>query len=426
MQNTFITGMGTVCSIAQNTDEFSSSLRRGVCGIGYLPQVPQASSQPGPVNIGAAIKEFSFSRQLSCSDLPAHMLEKADECAARAPYPIQTSVLAALQAWQQAQLHERPIPEHRIAMVVASDNAYQAYQYESMLRFQQAPEYLSPRYPLHALATDHVGTISEILSIQGEGFSVGGASASGNVAIVKGMQLLQLGLADACVVIGALSDLSPLSLQGFHNLGAMGGKRFCGQPEQACRPFDEQHEGFIPGQGAGCLILESEQSIERRGALKFARILGGSLLLDGNRLANPSEAGEARSMRLCLEQAGIAPHQVDYINTHGTSSPLGDITELDAIRQVFQNHLAELWINSTKGLTGHCLFSAGVIEAIACILQMRDSFLHPNINLDKPIDRECRFVGGTTIDARIDIAMSNSFGFGGINSSILFERQNLV
>jgi len=421
MQNTFITGMGTVCSIAQNTDEFSSSLRHGVCGIGYLPQ---ASSQLGSVNIGAAIKNFSFNRQLSCHDLPAHIVEKADECARRAPYPIQTSVLAALQAWQQAQLHDRPIPEHRIAIVVASDNACQAYQYESILQFQQAPEYLSPRYALHALATDYVGTISEILSIQGEGFSVGGASASGNVAIVKGMQLLQLGLADACVVTGALSDLSPLSLQGFHNLGAMGGKRFRNQPEQACRPFDEQHEGFISGQGAGCLILESGQSAEKRGAVKFARILGGSLLLDGNRLSNPSEAGEARSMQLCLQQAGIEPHQVDYINTHGTSSPLGDITELNAIRQVFRNHLAELWINSTKGLTGHCLFSAGVIEAIACILQMQGSFLHPNINLDKPIDREYRFAGGTAIDARIDIAMSNSFGFGGINSSILFETQH--
>ncbi|WP_394832289.1 hypothetical protein LVJ94_37805 [Pendulispora rubella] len=421
MQNTFITGMGTVCSIAQNTDEFSSSLRHGVRGIGFLPQ---ASSQPGSVNIGAAIKDFSFNRQLSCSDLPAHILEKADECAGRAPYPIQTTVLAVLQAWRQAHLHDRPIPEHRIAMVVASDNACQAYQYESMLQFQQAPEYLSPRYPLHALATDYVGTISEIFSIQGEGFSVGGASASGNVAIVKGMQLLQLGLADACVVAGALSDLSPLALQGFHNLGAMGGKRFHDKPDQACRPFDEQHEGFIPGQGSGCIILESEESIKKRGVLQFARVLGGSLSLDGNRLANPSEAGEARSMRLCLQQAGIEPHQVDYINAHGTSSPLGDITELDAIREVFRNELAELWINSTKGLTGHCLFSAGIIEAIACVVQMQDGFLHPNINLDEPIDRECRFVGGTAIDARIGIAMSNSFGFGGINSSILFEKQH--
>lgn len=418
MHNTVITGMGAVCGISQNTDEFSSSLRHGVCGIGYLPE---ASSQPRCLNIGAAIKGFSFSEQLSRRDLSARIVEKADECARRAPYPVQTSVLAVLEAWQQAQLHDRPLPEHRVAIVVASDNACQAYQYESMLHFLRAPEYLSPRYALHALATDYVGAISEILSIQGEGFSVGGASASGNVAIVKGMQLLQLGLADACVVVGALSDLSPLSLQGLHNLGAMGGKRFRDQPEQACRPFDKLHEGFIPGQGAGCLILESGQSVEKRGVFALARILGGSLLLDGNRLANPSEAGEARSMQLCLQQAGIEPHQVDYINTHGTSSPLGDITEINAIRQVFRDHLAELWINSTKGLTGHCLFSAGLIEAIACILQMRDSFLHPNVNLDNPIDLECRFAGATTVDAHIDIAMSNSFGFGGINSSILFK-----
>jgi malonyl-ACP decarboxylase len=419
-QGTFITGMGIVCSIAHDTDEFSSALQDGVCGIESLRPV---SNQSASGHIGATIRDFSLEKQLLACKLPAPLAEKANECARRAPKPIQTSVLAALQAWQQAQLHDRPVPADRIAIVVASDNACQAYQFESIVQFQQTPEYLSPRYALHALTTDCVGTISEIFSIHGEGFCVGGASASGNVAIIKGMQLLQLGLADVCVVVGASSDLSPLALQGFHNLGAMGGKRFQDQPRQACRPFDEQHEGFIPGQGSGCLILESGQSVANRSAVRLARILGGSLLLDGNRLSNPSESGEARAMQHCLRLAAIEPHQVDYINSHGTSSPLGDVTELKAIRQVFHGHLARLWINSTKGLTGHCLFSAGVIEAIACVLQMQGRFLHPNMNLNDSIDREFRFVGATAIEATVDIAMSNSFGFGGINSSVLLEAQ---
>jgi malonyl-ACP decarboxylase len=267
-----------------------------------------------------------------------------------------------------------------------------------------------------------VAVLSELLSIRGEGFVVAGASASGNVAILKASQLIQLGIVDVCVIVGALSDLSPLALQGFYNTGAMGGKRFKSLPNKACRPFDKSHEGFIYGQGCGCVILEAAESVKKRGIKPFAKLLGGALLLDGHSLPDPSEVGEIKVMTHCLELACIKPHEVDYINAHGSSSPLGDITEINAIKQVFSHEINKIWINSTKGLIGHCLFAAGVIEAIACVVQMQNNFIHPNINLVNAIDNICLFAPKQAMSSNIYIAMNNSFGFGGINSSLLLKK----
>lgn len=414
-----ISGMGIQCAIADSTKTFVSALREGRLGI---TRIPQEQAYPSAVTIAGLLPNFNLKEQLSkLTNASSELLAEAWQLTQRAPLPIQTSVLTALQAWQAAKLHEIAPPSERIGIVVACDHASQRYQYEMTSKFSQAPEYLSPRYALHALETDHVGVISKLLNLHGEGFAVGGASASGNVAILKASQLIQLNILDACVVIGALSDLSPLALQGYYNSGAMGGKLFKDCPEKACRPFDRDHEGFIYGQGGGCLILEAADSIKRRQIHPLAELLGGVLSLDGNPLPDPSEAGEANVMSACLELAGISPDAVDYINAHGSSSPLGDRTEINAIKRVFANKIDKIWINSTKGLTGHCLFAAGVIEAIACIMQMEHRFIHPNINLHNKIDGACLFAPAKAVPAHITIAMSNSFGFGGINSSLLLR-----
>src|SRR5262249_29289105 len=156
-----------------------------------------------------------------------------------------------------------------------------------------------------------------------------------------------------------LTDLSPLARAGLRNLGALGGQRFAGAPDAACRPFDGDAEGFIPGQGAGCVILETAESCRRREQPALAELAGGALVLDGSAGTAPDAAGEARAMRLCLERAGVAAAAVDYVNAHGTSTPLGDRVELAAIGAVLGARLPEVWINATKGLTGHCLFAAG-------------------------------------------------------------------
>jgi malonyl-ACP decarboxylase len=245
------------------------------------------------------------------------------------------------------------------------------------------------------------------------------------VALIKAAQALEFGLLDACLVVGALSDLSPVALQGFFSIGALGGRRPGVAPEQACRPFDRGHDGFVYGQGGGCLVLEAEASVRRRGARAGAELAGWALRLDGNRLADPSAAGEARVMRECMARAGVGPGQVDYVNAHGSASPLGDEIEAQALRAAFGQHLPNVWVNSTKGLVGHCLFSAGVVEAIACVLQIEHGFVHPNLNLVDPIDEHCRFCGPAAEPATISLALSNSFGFGGVNSSIALRRHRV-
>ncbi len=415
-----VTGYGILSSIGQNSQEFTSSLIMGCSGISHLKQ---KFEPPISVNIGAEIKDFQFLSALeNFASLPNELIEQAKRSAQRAPFTIQTSVISALEAWQQSQLYYHHIDRYRIGIVVAGQNSTQNYQYGLSSGFQKNPEYLSPRYALHFMDTDQVGTLSEIFGIQGEGLSVGGASASGNVAIIKGLQAIQLDLIDICLVIGVVADLSPMDLQGFFNIGAMGGKLFQGKPEKACRPFDTQHEGFIYGQASGCLILESEASAIARDAPIEAEILGGALTLDGNRLSDPSVEGESGAMRSALLKSGISARQIDYINAHGSSSPIGDDAEIEAIRRVFTEHLPGIRINSTKGLTGHCLFSAGVIEAIATIVQLGNDFLHPNLNLETPIDSQCNFCGSSAVKGVFTTALSNSFGFGGINTSLVIKK----
>lgn len=396
--------MGIVSSIGHDISEFAASLIGGKSGIGRLPDG----------TIAAAIEGF---------DVETLMSDKmALRLARRAPFTIQTSVVAARQAWQQAGLQDGAVPPERIGLVVAGHNTTQNYVYALSSGFRQKPEYLSPRYALQFMDSNQLGVLSELFGIRGEGFVTGGASASGNVGIIHGARLIEAGIADACLVVGVVADLSPMEIQGFKNVGAMGGKHFHDRPDQACRPFDSQHEGFIHGQAAACVVLEAAASVDARKGRALATLLGGSIDLHATASSEPDIEGEARAMRGALRQSGFDATRVDYVNTHGTASPLGDKVEIAAIERVYGDRFPEVWLNATKGLTGHCLSSAGVVELIACVLQMQQGFLHANKNLEGPIDARARFCGAEAVWTEIDVAMSNSFGFGGINTSIVLQR----
>ena len=240
-----------------------------------------------------------------------------------------------------------------------------------------------------------------------------------NVGIIKGYQSVKSGIADICLVSGIVADLSPMDIQGFYNMGAMGGRGFYGQPELACRPFDTQHEGFIYGQAGACIILESLQHARKREQTVLAEIKGTAINLDANSSSNPNCEGEEKAMRKAINQSGLSIFNIDYINTHGTSSPLGDRTEAEAIINFLGSNVNNVYVNATKGLTGHCLYSAGIVEMIATVLQIKEGFFHPNINLLEPIRREIKFCKDRSEDGIINAAISNSFGFGGINTSIV-------
>jgi malonyl-ACP decarboxylase len=414
-----VTGTGVVCSIAADLVEFATALRAGNCGINSRAETVSDPMRPW---LAADLPEWDFARRLIESSwspaLHPAMPEIARRAAGRAPVGVQLSVVVAMQAWAQARLAVHPVDAERVAVIVAGHNLNGGSAAIAAERHARSPAHLSPRYALQFMDTDHVATVSEVLGVRGEGCTVGGASASGNVAIVNACRMIAVEAADVCLVIGAMSDLSEAERQAFYNLGVMAGAVSRSDPLGRCRPFDAQREGFVPGAGAACLVLESAASAARRGVEALARIAGSAVGLDGNSLADPTVAGEVSVMRRALTRARLRPGQVDYVNAHATASVLGDVVELAALDEVF-GASGRPWVNSTKGLTGHCLSAAGLVEAVATLVQLREGFVHPNRNLE-PLASRCRLAGISAAPARLRVAMSNGFGFGGFNSSVVF------
>lgn len=415
-----VSGIGILSPFGYGADAFKDALEEGVTCIDHVGE-----SSSLPIKVGALIKDFSFEAFLgSREDLNGGLKQKSRQLARRTPISAQCSILAVLDAWHNARLEAWDDPSLRKGIVVGGSNLSQNFMHEMQSKHKDSPEFITPSYGLHFMDTFHVGILSELFSIHGEGFNVGGASASGNVALIKGMQMIRHNEADICIVVGTMADLSSLELMALTNLNAMGGKDFANEPQKACRPFDKKHEGFIYGQAAACIILESKESALKREIKPLAEMVAGVQQLDGNRLSDPSEDGEVRVMASALQRAGLRPEDIDYINTHGTSTPLGDITETNAIKRVFGESIGDIYINSTKGITGHCLYSAGVVEAIATIIQMNNSFVHRNVNLEEPICDLCKLNKEKITGTHLNYAISNSFGFGGINTSIILRRWN--
>jgi 3-oxoacyl-(acyl-carrier-protein) synthase len=252
---------------------------------------------------------------------------------------------------------------------------------------------------------------------------VGGACASGNLALISGLDLIRSGRADAVVVTGAPASFHSMILHAWTMIDALTCRSFNDAPERASRPFDRLREGFVPGEGAGAVVLESEASARRRGARVRAELLGGASASDACRLPKPHEEGQMRAIRAALDDAGLVPEQIDYVNAHATSTPLGDAVEVAALKKVLGRRAYEIPVNSTKSMIGHCLTAAALVELVATILQMEHGVVHPTINQEEPDpDLDLDFVPNQAREHRFDIALSNSFGFGGINSSVLVGR----
>lgn len=412
-----ITGAGVFSTFGPGVSVLENALLQGKSNFRHSTRFPEISF---PV-ISAELPFFSFDNIPSLfSDLPQELLQAASHAGRRTSHVVQSCLIAALEAWQQARLHKSLLDKRRLGIVVAGNNTTQRYYYDTYQSLEKKFNYLSPTYALHFMDTDLVGILSEVFGIHDEGFTVGGASASGNMGIIHAHRLIQQGFVDICMVVGALADLSPMEVQGFWSIGAMGSQKFQHQPLQACRPFDLEHDGFILGQSSACLILERIE-INQKDRL-LAEIAGTAISLDANRYANPNLAGEIKAMQQALNNGKLNTPDIQYINTHGSSSPLGDATEIEAIKTVFGKNASKIWLNSTKSITGHCLWSAGIVEVIASLIQLRSEFVHPNLNLDNPIDHKCRFSRHQCESARIQFAMSNSFGFGGINTSIILKN----
>lgn len=295
------------------------------------------------------------------------------------------------------------------------------HYYEIYLK--QGPRKISPFFIPKVISNLAPGQIAIRYGLKGVNWTPTSACASGNNALGEAFRLIREGLQDAVVAGGAEAATTPLGVGGFSAMKALSTRN--DEPERASRPFDKDRDGFVIAEGAGILVLEERERAVRRGARIYAEVIGYGTNGDAYHITSPSPEGEgaARCMALTLEDAGVDPADVDYVNAHGTSTPYNDANETAAIKQVFGDHARDLPVSSTKSMTGHLLGAAGAVEAIYSVLALYHGVLPPTINYRTP-DPECDldYVPNEPRDAAIRVALSNSFGFGGTNACILLRK----
>jgi malonyl-ACP decarboxylase len=413
-----LTGLGAICSIGHDVAALERALRTGTCG---FRQVTDETADEG-VRLLAPVLGFDFDAAIDQAGLPPATRDTARQAGRREAVAVQATIAACVQAWVDADLDGSPVPADRVGVVVGGHNLTQRYTYEQHMDHGRDMDFILPRYALKSQDTYLVAVVSEALGIQGEGFTVGASSASGNAAVIMAGRMVACGAVDACLAVGAMTQLEPAMYAALDKLGVLAPVEAgqTGTDRVGPRPLDRDHAGLVPGEAAACVIVESLASARRRGVVPVARLAGAAQALDANALPNPDVRGESRAMTKALADAAVTGGQVGYVNAHATATPAGDEAEAEAIATVFGP--ARPWVNATKGLIGHCLATAGVIETVASAIQLADGFLHPNPSLRKPIEQDLRYVGRRAIDAEIRYALSNSFGFGGFNSSIVLHR----
>ncbi|MFY0577999.1 beta-ketoacyl synthase N-terminal-like domain-containing protein [Cystobacter fuscus] len=320
------------------------------------------------------------------------------------------------EAWREARLED--VDPFRIGLVIGGSNVQQRELTLVHAQYAGRPEFLRPTYGMSFMDTDLGGFCTEMFPIRSFAYTLGGASASGLLAVLQAIRAVESGQVDVCIAMGALMDISYWECLAFRAMGAMGSDRFADNPSAACRPFDQDRNGFIFGEACGAIVVERDGARSRQ-ATPYARFRGGAIAMDGNRNPNPSLEGEIRVIETTLRQAGLSAAAVDYINPHGTGSLIGDEIELQALKHCELTHAR---INATKSITGHGLSAAGVVEVIATLLQMREGRLHPTRNLLSPIDPSFNWVRQEMVPHVFQTAISLSMGFGGISAAICLQK----
>lgn len=415
-----VTGMGVVCRLGQDLDAFWSGLRAGRSCVRRSPDLdPRIAAK-----IVADFGDFSLDDHLAAKKdaIPPRYADNVRRLVRGTPFGLRMSACAALQAFLEADA-ERATPRERAAHVCAGQNLSNAYGIQNLRAFREHPDDIEPLFGIAALDTDTVVALSELLELRGPSTLVAGACAAGNLAIITALDLIRCGRADLVLVTGAPLSFDSMLLHGTALIDAVSYQSFNDAPERASRPFDRRREGFVPGETAAALVLESLASARRRGVRVRAEILGGSSTSDGCRLPKPHEDGQVRAMTGALADAGITASDVDYVNAHATSTQLGDSIEVSAIKKSLGRRAYEIPINSTKSMIGHGVTSAGVVEMVATLLQMEHGVVHPTINQEEPDDAlDLDFVPNVARQHPIRTAVSNSFGFGGINSCVVARK----
>jgi len=417
-----ITGMAINTPIGDTLDEFINNLMDGKSAVTKWDTLDTSRIY---AKVGGDLGKYDVhAKILSYKDrIPEDIYNRLLKLGSKSPLSIAISLLISVEAFLDSGYIKSIEDGNNVATIIAGHNLNQKYTFENHDVFNEEPEFVEGLFALNGLDTHHVGSVTDILQLHGPAYTVGGACASGNVALRCAVDEIQMHDVKVAAVVAPMLDFSPLDLQGMCIMGAITYKSFNEDPSRASRPYDKDREGFVPSHGSACLIVEDLEHALARGAKIYAEILGVESSSDGCHLPQPSRIGQARLMKRLLKNAGVKPEEVDYINVHATSTPLGDLTELRSIKDVFGDHCKTLKINAPKSLLGHTCWSAATVETVAAILQMNRNELHPSINIDN-LDPEvdidvCR---GERKKHNIDIFLKNSFGFGGLNAISLIKK----
>jgi 3-oxoacyl-(acyl-carrier-protein) synthase len=416
-----ITGMSINVAIGDTLDGYYENLIAGKSAITKWKFLDTSNIYS---KVGGDLSEYDVKAKVDDlkDKLPEEKHKHLRKLAKKAPFSTRLALLAAADAYIDAKIDGNIDPDS-IGAIVGGHNLHNNLLFNNIATFNDEPEYIDSMLSLHGLDTDVAASIGEVLGLRGPVYTMGGACASTNVALRNALDEIRYHDHEMIFVSGAPLDFSPIDLHAMAIMGAIGFQSFNDEPTQASRPYDTAREGFIPSHGAAVLVVEEMEHAIKRGAKIYAEVLGVATASDGCHLPSPSSEGQSRTMLRLLKHAGIRPDEVDYINAHATSTPLGDVTEIRSIKKVFGDHAYKLKINATKSMLGHTCWSAPVVETVAGVLQMNHGKLHPSINIaDKDPEIDLDVCDGEAVEHDVKIMMKNSFGFGGINCCALYRN----
>jgi 3-oxoacyl-[acyl-carrier-protein] synthase II len=400
--------MGVVTALGSDLDTFWNNLVAGKSGV---TRIESFDTSEFPTQIAAEIKDFN----------PEHYMDKKD--ARRMDRFVQFAVAATRMAVRDAGLEPGSnIDPERIGVMVGSGiGGLGTWEEQYRILLEKGPKRVSPFFIPMMIANMASGQISILTGAKGPNSTAVTACATGTHSIGDSFKLIQRGDADAMICGGAEAAIRPIGFAGFCSMRAMSTRN--DEPEKASRPFDAERDGFVMGEGSGVLVLESLEHALKRGARIYAEVIGYGMSGDAYHMTEPDPDGAARCMTRAIKDAGIAPEAIDYINAHGTSTPIGDRSETAAIKQTFGDHAYKLAVSSTKSMTGHLLGAAGGIEAVILALTLKNGVIAPTINLENP-DPECDldYVPNAARKSDVRTGLSNSFGFGGHNATIVMRK----
>ncbi len=403
-----ITGLGAVTPIGNNIDEFWNAMMEGKSGAGPITGFDASDYK---TQFACEVKGFEVEKYLNRKEV-----QRMD------PFT-HYAIAAASMAIDDAAIDLETLDMERVGVVFGSGigGMWTYHHQQEQLYKRGKPDRISPFFVPMMISDIAAGQIAIRWGFKGPNYATVSACATSSHAIADALMLLQRGNADMMICGGSEAAICPMGVGGFNSMQALSTRN--DDPTTASRPFDKNRDGFVMGEGGGVLVLETLEHARKRGAKIYAELAGFGITDDAHHITSPSVDGPSRSMKLAIEDAGLKPEDIDYLNAHGTSTPPNDKNETAAVKAIFGDHAYKMAISSTKSMTGHLLGAAGAIEAVATVLSIKNSKVPPTINIIEQ-DPECdlNYTPNTPIDLEIKAAISNTFGFGGHNATLCFKK----